>query len=58
MIDCSWCKKPIELEGGEEPIRIDVSGIGGDLSIRMHSACYSDSGFKDIFEPFPLSDPV
>jgi hypothetical protein len=51
-VQCNWCKKPIELEEGEEPIRIDVMGLHGDLSLRMHPRCYIDSGFKDIFEPF------
>lgn len=51
---CDWCRKPFELEDGEEPIRIEVSGLGGEMSIRMHGRCYIDSGFKDTFEPFPL----
>jgi hypothetical protein len=55
---CTWCKQDILLEDGEEPIRIDLTGLNGDGTFRFHARCYIDMGWKEIFEPFPLSTPA
>jgi hypothetical protein len=54
---CTYCQQSVEPD---DLFTISLSGPSGPRVVwDLHIACYVDSGFKDIFEPFPfIRDPT